>query len=115
MADSNHRFDRRHRVHGPHVLPAPDEQVCAELFKLLESDDASISQICQVIRRDETISFAVSTAANSPVTGVERKIRSLEHAVMFLGTRRTTKLLERLLREYETRDESLTRRQQEQT
>ena len=113
MADPNHRFDRRHRVHGPHVLPAPDEQVCAKLFELLGSDDATISQICQVMRQDETIAFAVVTAANSPVTGVERKIRSLEHAVMFLGIRRTTRLIERLIEEYETTDESLARQQRE--
>ncbi len=57
----------------------------AELMNLTQSDDSSISQIADVIKRDVGLSAAIMRITNSSAFGLLRKITSIDQAVLLLG------------------------------
>jgi putative nucleotidyltransferase with HDIG domain len=66
---------------APKVLPA----VAKKVLDLAASDDTSITQLCRVIEKDQTISAGVLKIANSAFYGLRQEVASLNQAVVILG------------------------------
>lgn len=59
--------------------------IFAQLSEALEDEYASNQRIAQIISSDQAASFKVLKVANSPIFGVQRKIESINQALLFLG------------------------------
>lgn len=59
--------------------------IFARLSEALEDEYASNQMIAQIISSDQASSFKVLKVANSPIFGVQRKIESINQALLFLG------------------------------
>ncbi len=71
------------------VLP----EFCAELTRLLESDDANAKSIGRVISRDLSMSAKILQLVNSSFFGIGRRVSSVEMAVSLLGVLRIRALV----------------------
>lgn len=59
--------------------------IFAQLSEALEDEYASNQRIAQIISSDQASSFKILKVANSPIFGVQRKIESINQALLFLG------------------------------
>ena len=57
----------------------------AKLMSLTQSDESSISQIAEIIKKDIGLSTAILRITNSSAFGLLRKITSIDQAVVLLG------------------------------
>ena len=71
------------------VLPS----VVARVVKLAADPHCSIQELGSVIRADPVFSGNLLKAANSPLHGLKSKIKSVDHAVSFLGIRAVRNLV----------------------
>jgi EAL and modified HD-GYP domain-containing signal transduction protein len=66
----------------------PAGQIAAlELMALLQSPDADISDIAEVIRRDVSLSYRILKVVNSAQYSLPRPLASIEEAVTLVGTK----------------------------
>jgi HD-like signal output (HDOD) protein len=63
----------------------PIPKAMTEAMELLENSSASISTLTSVISRDQGLVTKILTIANSPLYGLQRKVTSIDFAVMVLG------------------------------
>ena len=57
----------------------------AEMLSLTDQAGLNVSQIAEVIKRDISLSAAILRITNSSAFGLQRKITTIDQAVMFLG------------------------------
>lgn len=62
-------------------------QVLAEVIRIADNDDASTSDIANIIMKDPALTARVLRIVNSPFYGASREIGTINQAVMTLGTR----------------------------
>ncbi len=63
------------------ALPA----IAVEVASLIDNPDTSVSRITQVISADQVLTAKVLKIANSPFYGFQKKISTLDFAIMVLG------------------------------
>jgi HD-like signal output (HDOD) protein len=63
----------------------PIPKAMTEAMELLDNSSASISTLTSVISRDQGLVTKILTIANSPLYGLQRKVTSIDFAVMVLG------------------------------
>jgi HD-like signal output (HDOD) protein len=63
----------------------PIPKAMTEAMELLDNSSASISALAGVISRDLGLVTKILTIANSPLYGLQRKVTSIDFAVMVLG------------------------------
>ena len=63
----------------------PIPKAMTEAMQLLDNSSASISTLTSVISRDQGLVTKILTIANSPLYGLQRKVTSIDFAVMVLG------------------------------
>jgi putative nucleotidyltransferase with HDIG domain len=71
------------RVSDPKVLP----MVAKKVLDIVGNDQASISEICETIQKDQTISANILKIANSAYYGLRKEVTSIRQAVLMLGLR----------------------------
>lgn len=59
--------------------------VVSRLIKTLQNENASIDDLSEVIRYDQSLTTRIVAAANSPFFGYPGKINSIEQAILMLG------------------------------
>lgn len=77
------------RVEELPTLPA----VLPKVLKLVEQEDATLTELADVIRRDQALTSKLLKAANSAYYGFAGEISSLRHAVSLLGFRMVKSLV----------------------
>lgn len=60
-------------------------KVITELSKLFNNPSTSITQLSNVIEKDQALTLRVLSVANSPLYGIQREINSLHAAILILG------------------------------
>ncbi len=65
------------------VLPV----VAKKVLDIVGNDQASISEICKTIEKDQTISANILKTANSAYYGLRKEVTSIRQAVLMLGLR----------------------------
>ena len=65
-------------------LPAPPA-VATKILNLAIDDECSVNEISQLIGLDQSLTLKVLKTANAPVYGLERKVSSIDQAVVILG------------------------------
>jgi putative nucleotidyltransferase with HDIG domain len=63
----------------------PIPKVISEALKLFENNNANVSEINRVISRDQSLVSKILLIANSPFYGLQRKVTSVEFAILILG------------------------------
>jgi putative nucleotidyltransferase with HDIG domain len=69
------------KVADPKVLP----MVAKKILDIVGNDDASISEICETIQKDQTISANILKVANSAYYGLRKEVTSIRQAIIMLG------------------------------
>jgi putative nucleotidyltransferase with HDIG domain len=69
------------KVSDPKVLP----MVAKKVLDIIGKDLASISEICETIQKDQTISANILKIANSAFYGLRQKVSSIRQATLMLG------------------------------
>jgi len=89
-------------------LPAGYRSV-SEILKLINNEDVSISEIAEVISRDQSLTAKILKLVNSGFYGFNRKISSVSHAIALLGVNiiRSLILSSSILKKEDKLDESL--------
>lgn len=59
--------------------------IATEIMSLTESDRASMKEISKIIEKDMTIASKILKIANSPLYGYQRKIDTIQKALVLLG------------------------------
>lgn len=59
--------------------------VISRLIKVLQDENASVNDLSEVIRHDQSISARMVAVANSPFFGYPGRINSIEQAILMLG------------------------------
>lgn len=59
--------------------------IITKLISVLKKENASIDELIDVIKRDQSITARIISIANSPFFGYRSRINSLEQAVLMLG------------------------------
>lgn len=57
----------------------------SRLIKILKNENASIDDLSEIIRHDQSIASRIVAVANSPFFGYPGKINSIEQAILMLG------------------------------
>jgi HD-like signal output (HDOD) protein len=70
----------------------PIPSVFVTIMKLLRTDTHSPYRIAEEIAKDTVLAADVLKVVNSPLYGFQRRISSLEHAIVILGSRTISKL-----------------------
>lgn len=65
----------------------------AELVELIQSPDAEIEQIVEVLEKFTGMRDALVNRANSPEFALRNQISRVEHAIAVLGSRRTAETI----------------------
>ncbi len=73
------------------IRPIP--QVALKIIRTLQSDDYSMYQIAQEIRRDQVLTARVIQTCNSAYLGAREEIKSIDHALVLLGGRLVGQLI----------------------
>jgi len=68
-----------------YAVPPKLFEAMTEAMELLDNSSASISTLTSVISRDQGLVTKILTIANSPLYGLQRKVTSIDFAVMVLG------------------------------
>lgn len=68
---------------GP--MPSPSV-VLVELVAKLRDPEVSTTDLAALLRRDATLAYQILRLANSPLNGVRRQVRSIEDALVVLGS-----------------------------
>lgn len=63
----------------------PIPKVITEVLKLIENEKACTSELSKVISKDQGLVTKILTIANSPLYGLQRKVTTIDFAVMILG------------------------------
>jgi putative nucleotidyltransferase with HDIG domain len=63
----------------------PIPKVISEALKLFENNNTNVSEINRVISRDQSLVSKILLVANSPFYGLQRKVTSVEFAILILG------------------------------
>lgn len=63
----------------------PMPKVIMEIMKLLENKSTNVSELNKVISRDQSLVSKILLIANSPLYGLQRRVTSVEYAVLILG------------------------------
>ncbi len=69
------------KVSDPKVLP----MVAKKVLDIVSKDQASISEICEIIKKDQTISANILKIANSAFYGLRKEATSIRQAILMLG------------------------------
>lgn len=69
------------RVSDPKVLPG----VARRVLEVISDENASITEICSIVEKDQAITASVLKIANSAYYGLRSKVTSLRRAVIVLG------------------------------
>jgi putative nucleotidyltransferase with HDIG domain len=69
------------KVSDPKVLP----MVAKKVLDIVGNDQASISEICETVQKDQTISANILKIANSAYYGLRKEVRSVRQAILMLG------------------------------
>lgn len=72
------------RLQNISQLPAIPK-VITELSKLFNNPNTSITELSNVIEKDQVLTLKVLSVANSPLYGIQREINSLHAAILILG------------------------------
>jgi len=63
----------------------PIPKVISEALKLFDNKNINVSEINKVISRDQSLVSKILLVANSPFYGLQRKVTSVEFAILILG------------------------------
>ncbi|QQS35499.1 MAG: HDOD domain-containing protein [Ignavibacteriales bacterium] len=63
----------------------PIPKIITEVLKLIENEKTSTSELSKVISKDQGLVTKILTIANSPLYGLQRKVTTIDFAVMILG------------------------------
>ena len=63
----------------------PIPKVISEALKLLDSKTTNVAEINRVISKDQSLVSKILLIANSPFYGLQRKVTSVEFAILILG------------------------------
>ena len=74
-------------------LVPPFPQVVLKAVSLLEKPDTTASEVVEVIRFDPVITLRILKICNSAAFGLLRKVESLQHALVLLGSQRMKRIL----------------------
>jgi putative nucleotidyltransferase with HDIG domain len=69
------------KVSDPKVLP----MVAKKVLDIVGDDQASVSEICATIQKDQTISANILKIANSAYYGLRKEVTSIRQAIIMLG------------------------------
>ncbi|MCH8033969.1 MAG: HDOD domain-containing protein [Bacteroidetes bacterium] len=72
------------RLQNISQLPAIPK-VITEVSKLFSNPNTSITQLSDIIEKDQALTLKVLSVANSPLYGIQREINSLHAAILILG------------------------------
>jgi len=68
-------------------------KVVMEVNQMLRDHNSNISQLTEIIGKDQGLTTKILAVANSPLYGLPRKVSSLEFAIMLLGMREITNIV----------------------
>lgn len=63
----------------------PMPKAIFEIMKLLENKCTSVTELNKVISKDQSLVSKILLIANSPLYGLQRRVTSIEYAIMILG------------------------------
>jgi putative nucleotidyltransferase with HDIG domain len=63
----------------------PIPKVISEALRLFENNNTNVSEINRVISKDQSLVSKILLVANSPFYGLQRKVTSVEFAILILG------------------------------
>lgn len=87
--------DTSHQTPRPHFL---DRQLRQQLIDNLKNeDDFNLLEVASLANQYAAFGETVLSIANSSAMGLRRKIKTAQHAVLFLGERRIRKVAQRFL------------------
>jgi putative nucleotidyltransferase with HDIG domain len=82
--------------------------IYTQLSEAIDDEYASNQRISQLISSDQASSFKILKVANSPLFGIQRKIESINQALLFLGHAEVKNILSTLsiVKQFNTRGDS---------
>ncbi len=81
--DDTQRIDKL--LSGIDIPACPD--ILVRLQRLLQDPSADLGKVADLVASDVAVSAGVIKVANSPLSGLSRRLQTVQHAVPVLGTR----------------------------